>query len=426
MTHAPISTLPSAAAPRQPGAAAAPARSPGFHLAAVAVLLSPMNYLRAPGVYFTASDVAIVLALILMLRQGTLPRRPFGPATGLWISGFLLLAMGLLLGSIAHAAGVDLGKVLAQYAFSLLLIPLAVAGRNLDETIALCRMLVLSMVIVMLFGIWMIHVVDNPPPAFVAPNGRLQSLVERENECAALGAVAIVMLLGLWCAGRARWWELVLALPILAYGIMLTGSNTGLVCATLGVAALMIVAASGRLTVMVVVASASIILLAAAFPVLVPDIFRTRVLEGITSGDPNLAGTFSDRVLLIQEAFFLAQDRLLIGMGADRYGDISAFDAAVHNTYLLLLNEGGLMSLCGLVVLMLSGLPAPLTHLGDPQHRALAATTLTVLMIFALMLNTFPHFYARFWNVPLILAFSLSCALPQRRAGLPIRSAAHA
>lgn len=426
MTRAPVSTLPQAAAPRQPGAAAVPARSPGFHLAAAAVFLSPMNYLRAPGIYFTASDVAVVLALVLMLRQGTLPRRPFGAATGLWVAGFLLLATGLLLGSIAHAAGIDLGKVLAQYAFSLLLIPLVVAGRGLDETIVLCRVLVLSMVVVMLFGIWMIHVVDDPPLAFVAHNGRLQSLVERENECAALGAVAIVILLGLWCAGRARWWELALAIPILAYGIMLTGSNTGLVCAVLGVASLMIVAASGRLTAMVLVASAVVILLPIAFPVLVPDIFRTRVLEGITSGDPNLSGTFTDRVLLIQEAFFLAQDRLLIGMGAEQYRHISVFDAVVHNTYLLLLNEGGLLSLCGLVVLMLSGLPAPLTHLGDPQHRALAATTLTVLMIFALMLNTFPHFYARFWNVPLILSFSLSCALPQRRAGLPIRSAAHA
>jgi len=431
MTRAPASLAPpvpaflSPARPIAP-AAAAPARDPGFHLAAVAVFLSPMNHLRAPGIYFTASDVAVLLALILMLRQGAVPRRPFGAATGMWVAGFLLLGTGLMLGSIAHAAGVDLGKVLAQYGFSLLLMPLVLAGRRLEETVALCRVLVLSIVVVMLFGIWLIHVAVDPPVDFVSYNGRLRSLVERENEAAALGAVAIVFLLGLWCAGRARWWELLVALPILAYGIMLTGSNTGLGCAVLGVGTLMLLATSGRLMLFVAVIGGAIIGLGVAFPALVPEVFRARVLDAVASGDPNLAGTFSDRLLLIQEAFVLAGDRLLIGMGAEQFRHISIFDAPVHNTYLLLLNEGGLMSLCGLVVLMLAGLPAALSNLGDRRWRPLAATTLTVLLIFALMLNTFPHFYARFWNVPLILAFSLSCALPQPQARFPSRSAAHA
>ena len=75
---------------------------------------------------------------------------------------------------------------------------------------------------------------------------------------------------------------------------------------------------------------------------------------------------------------------------------------------------------------VLAGLPAPLSHLPFRRYRGVAATTLTILLIFALMLNTFPHFYARFWNVPLILALSLSCALPQARAPRPSRSAAHA
>lgn len=424
MTAPVARAIPWGAPPR--GTAVAPARSPGFHLALLAVFLSPMNYLRTDAIYFTASDVVVVVALVAMLWRGALPRRPFGGATGLWIAGFLLLGTGLMLGSIAHGAGVDLGKVLGQYAFSLLLVPLVLAGRSLDETVALARALVLSVVVVMLFGIWMIHVVPDPPLSFVSYNNRMRSLVERENECAALGAVAVVFLLGLWQAGFARLWELLAALPVLAYGIMLTGSNTGLMCAALGVGMIMAFAPSGRLTLFILVMAGAILALGAAFPALVPDVFRTRVLEGITAGDPSLSGTFADRLLLIQEAFRLADDRLLIGMGAEQFRNISVFDAPVHNTYLLLLNEGGLMSLCGLVVLMLAGLPAPLSHLADRSHRGVAATTLTVLLIFALMLNTFPHFYGRFWNVPLILALSLSCALPQHRRTRPTRSAAHA
>ena len=406
--------------------ALAAAHSPGFHLAMLAVFLSPMNHFRLDAVYITASDVAVVVALVVMLWQGALPRRPFGGATGLWIAGFLMLGTGLMLGSIAHAAGVELGKVMAQYAFSLLLVPLVVAGRSLDETVALARVLVLSIVVVMLFGMWMIHFVPDPPLRFVSYNNRMRSLVERENECAALGAVAVVFLLGLWQAGFARLWELLVALPILAYGIMLTGSNTGLMCAALGVGMIMVFAPSGRLTLFVLVVAGSILALGFAFPALVPDVFRSRVLEGIAAADPALSGTFADRMLLIQEAFRLADDRLLIGMGAEQFRNISVFDAPVHNTYLLLLNEGGLLSLCGLVALMLAGLPAPLSHLPFRRYRGIAATTLTILLIFALMLNTFPHFYARFWNVPLILALSLSCALPQARAPRPSRSAVHA
>lgn len=423
---------PAAAAPAAatPAPRAAVPRAAGFHLAALAVFLSPMNHFRLDFVYFTAGDVAVVLALAVMLWRGALPRRPFGPATGLWVAGFLLLGTGLMLGSIAHGAGVDLGKVLAQYGFSLLLMPLVLAGRSLAETVTLSRILVLSVVVVMLFGIWLIHAVPDPPLAFVSYNGRLRSLVERENECAAMGAVALVLLLGLWSAGFARLWELLVALPILAYGIMLTGSNTGLMCAALGVGMLMAFAPSGRLTLFVAAILAGLVGLALAFPALVPDVFRTRVLEGITAGDPSLSGTFADRLLLIQEAFRLADDRLLIGMGAEQFRNISVFDAPVHNTYLLLLNEGGLLSLCGLVVLMLAGLPVALSHLTRPEHRPIAATTLTMLLIFAVMLNTFPHFYARFWNVPLILALALSGALPQRRprrrAPRAHRSEAHA
>lgn len=405
------------------GGAQAPARSPGFHLALLAVFLSPMNYFRLDMVYFTASDVAVVLALAVMLWQGALPRRPFGAASGLWVAGFLMLGAGLMLGSVAHGAGVDLGKVLAQYGFSLLLMPLVMAGRSLGETVALARALVLAVVVVMLFGIWMIHVVPDPPLSFVSYNNRLRSLVERENECAALGAVAVVFLLGLWQAGFVRWWELLAALPVLAYGIMLTGSNTGLMCAVLGVGMILAFSPSGGLSVLVLGAGGAILGLGAAFPALVPEVFRARVLEGIAAGDPALSGTFADRMLLIQEAFRLADERLLIGMGAEQFRHISVFDAPVHNTYLLLLNEGGLLSLCGLVTLMLAGLPAPLSQLASRRHRGIAATTLTILLIFALMLNTFPHFYARFWNVPLILALSLSCALPPVRAPRPSRSA---
>lgn len=391
-------------------------RDAGFVLALLAVFLSPMNALRLRSIYLTASDGAAVLSLMFLLRNNALPRRPFGEASSLWFWGFLLLAAGLTVGSIANGAPLDLAVVLAQYSFSLILLPLILAGRPLSESLILLKVLLFSIVVVMLFGIYQVHLVDNPPSNFVSPSGRLRSLVERENECATLGAMGVVLALGLWQSRQISLIWLVASLPPLAYGIMLTGSNTGLGVTALGVAGMVALTGSVRLIGISAIMLAALIAVAIAWPDLVPVVFRNRVLTGLQSHDLGSAGTFTDRLLLIKEGFARAGDHLLIGMGAEQFRTISSHGAPVHNTYLLLLNEGGILSLLGLVALMLTGMPAALNGFGDTDTRPLRAITLTVLMIYALMLNTFPHFYARFWNVPLILAFALSAALAEQRA----------
>ena len=65
--------------------------------------------MRDPIVHPSAKTprlAAFALAVMLVSRQ--LPRRPFGAATGLWMSGFLMLGGGLMLGSIANGSPVDL------------------------------------------------------------------------------------------------------------------------------------------------------------------------------------------------------------------------------------------------------------------------------------------------------------------------------
>lgn len=382
-------------------------------LAAIAVLLSPMNYLRAPGIYLTASDTAIALALLAMIRKGSIPRLPFGAATPLWYGGFAMMAAGLVAGSVAHGDPANLATIITQYAYSLIAMPLVLAGRPTAQVVTLLRMLAFGIVAVMVFGIVMIHTVADPPHPFVTWNGRMASLVERVNECAALGAIAIVLVLGLWQIGRVRTVELVVALPVLGYGIMLTGSNTGLLCAAFGVGLVAVVNGSGRMIGLVTAGLVAAVAFVALFPDQVPAVFRDRVLAGLETGDIQRAGTFTDRLELIREAFALSRDHLLIGMGADEYRNVSLHGAPVHNTYLLILNEGGLPALLGLVMLIATGLPAIVAHIGAREFRPHLTITVSVMLIFALMLNTFPHFYARFWNVPLILAFALAASLPR-------------
>lgn len=383
----------------------------GFVLACLAVFLSPMNNLRVPGIYFTATDGVAVIALSIMLVSGQLPRRPFEACTSIWMSGFLLLGAGLMLGSLAHGSAVDLVTILLQYSVSLIALPLLLAGRSRPQVLILLRLLMYSITFVMLFGIWLIHFVPHPPIQFVTRSGRLQSLVERENECAALGAIAVILLVYFWQNGRVRMIEMLIVLPALLYGIMLTGSNTGILVLGAGVILLIVMTGSVRSLAMLVVAGMAVtFLINFNDGILLPEVFRNRVLNGAVSGDLSQSGTFSDRVILIQEAFQLASDYLVVGMGADQYRHVSSFNLPVHNTYLLLLCEGGIMALTGVVLLLLTGIPAAIAALGRSPTRSDGALTLTILLIYALVLNTFPHFYARFWNVPLILALALSCA----------------
>nr|WP_302476977.1 O-antigen ligase family protein [Ruegeria arenilitoris] len=198
-------------------------------------------------------------------------------------------------------------------------------------------------------------------------------------------------------------------MAILVYGLMLTGSNTGFGAATLGTGMILLLAGGVR----TIVAAA---LLAAIFSATVlqfgdlflPEVFQRRVFGALSSVDIEQAGTFMDRFALMQEAFQLSNETVWLGLGADQYRTFSSYGAPVHNTYLLVLSEGGVLSLLGLSGFFLSALALGIVAYRSPESRMLGALTLVTVILFALLLNAFAHFYARFWHVPLALAMSLS------------------
>ena len=56
----------------------------------------------------------------------------------------------------------------------------------------------------------------------------------------------------------------------------------------------------------------------------------------------------------------------------------------------------------------LTGTALGVAALTNPDTRVRGALTLANVVFFAVLLNAFAHFYARFWHVPLVLAMSLS------------------
>ncbi len=105
---------------------------------------------------------------------------------------------------------------------------------------------------------------------------------------------------------------------------------------------------------------------------------------------------------------------LLLGFGADQYRVFSYIGQPVHNIYLLLWTEGGLIAALGFVVMCLSvvgpALSARRVKDGLPYTICIVAT----LAAFLAMGNGMPHMYGRFWPVPLLIPAVLAHAFVRR------------
>jgi len=380
-----------------------------LYLAIATVVLSPMNYLRLEAVYFTVGDFFGFATLVVMLLNRRIPLAFFGPATSFWLLSLGLYLGGLVIGSVVHGDAVAGLIVFVQYCYSLIVIPLIISARRLEETLLLMKVLIYSITAIMLLGVLLIAFVPDVDPRLVSGSGRLRSLLERENAAGAMAAIAITFSIYLRLIGLFRLTVFVPVMAILFYGLMSTGSNTGLGATVLGVGLLLLFMGQVRaILVALVFATVSIVIVVYFGELFLPEIFQKRVFGALSTGDIDKAGTFVDRFDLIHEALEVANSTVFLGLGADQYRVISDHNAPVHNIYLLILSEGGLVSLLGLLGLFLTGVAISLRTLRFPNGWKRGALTLTMVILFALLLNAFAHFYARFWHVPLTLALSLS------------------
>lgn len=413
----PVAALPPFARPPLPAAGAA-ARRTELLLAAAATALAPINYLRLPAFYFTASDMAALLCLCVMLANGTVRLRPLGAGTAPWLLGLGLLSAGLLASSIA-AGAVDRGLIAAgQYVYSYFLLPVVICARPWRETILLVKLFVASILAMCVHGIWLIHFAENTTLRFVSGSRRLLSFVERENELASLMSMTAPLLLWLAAARLVHAITAAAAMLLLLYGLTLTGSNTGLMTMVVGCAVFGLATLNLRQLMTAAAFAAGLFFAVIQWGHLfLPAVFQKRVLGALESGDIDQAGTFSGRYDLIVEAFGFADDHLLMGMGADQYRVISAHGAPVHNAYLLIWTEGGLIALCGLLLMMAAGGIVASRAARRRGGRVSAACALAVLLLFMVMINAIAHVYARFWVAPLALA--LSIAVLAERDGPP-------
>jgi hypothetical protein len=267
---------------------------------------------------------------------------------------------------------------------------------------------VLSIFLMCLHGAYLINVDGEKNTAFVSGSGRLTGFVERENECAALIGLCIPLFLSLWKERKLPRLAL-LALPVFGYAVMLTGSNSGLVTLALALVIFGLLGFDWKYWIPAVGLGAATIAAVDLFGRdYLPAVFQRRVLGALETGDIDQAGTFDHRMGLIYEAIGRANETVFLGLGADQYAVTSFVSQPVHNVYLLLWTEGGLGCMIGFIIMIAAAYGPALAAFRRNGGGTVAACLITVVTLFALMVNAFPSVYGRFWPMPILLAIALA------------------
>lgn len=395
--------------PRYIGAGAGPV--PKFVKIAllVAVFFCGWSLLRAGPINLTLSDILLSLVMAVLLYRGDVETRPFGELTVFWFLGLGLMISGLLFGSMINNSVDRWLVVSAQYLFAFLLIPMILMGQQTSLTRILPALFVLGISVSQLIGVSASLLFDHSDTVglfgdgFLSGNGRVGAMTGEPNPNGAMIAFALPML---FYSVRRHTMPMgigVLCGIMLCWGLLATGSFTGFVAATIatcvyftisGVWVLVRVALLGAIGVGLFVAS--------GLPL--PESFEERVVGALTTGDLDQAGTFTDRSQLIAEAWEMADDNMFVGLGVDRFRIVSSHGAPVHELHLLIWNEGGIIAVIGLLMVILTAIAAAVRAVS--RSRAEGAMILAVVVVFNVYTFSIPHMYSRAWILPVLLALS--------------------
>jgi O-antigen ligase len=375
-------------------------------LVSAAIFLSLFPSWRYRPVFFTASDLAFCFSLLAILLTRGLPRAPLGMLTPYWFAAFALMMGALFASSLINGEPTRAIVVGAQYFFSFVLLPLILLGRNREATIRLIQVFAAGVFVANLASVILYYSGYTADFRFVTGNGRLASFAEGPNGHAQMIALALPLMLYLWLAGRMATHYLLPLLAILLVSLVLTSSNNGIGLAALGIAAFFLVLRDLRYLARAATGVAVCLVLIVVWgSYWLPATFEQRVLGAVRSGSLEEAGTFHDRLVLMDEALEMIDDTMLLGIGVDQYRVRSQYGAPVHITYLLIWTEGGLPALIGWSSLLLLALFGVL-YVGR-RHHLEAAAAFAVAAIVVFIGFTTGHVYSRQSVVPLCLAMAL-------------------
>ena len=375
-------------------------------LLSAAAFLSAYQLLRVSAQNITLSDAALLMAFVLLVTQGAVSAMPFGLFTPLWFGAVGTMLGGLFLSSLLNGDLLRWMIIALQYMVAYLLLPMVVMSQPRNFIKRMAALFVVGVAVLEASGILASFVMSANDASnlfgigFLAGNGRMGSFVGEANWNGAMIAFAVSILMYVIH-------ERLLPLPVgiacgiaLLWGLLMSASFTGFAATSLAV--LVTLAIAGRRYLGRIVLPAALLVGAFVYSgAPLPAIFEQRVGGALVDRDIQEAGTYNGRVGLIGEAWQMTENTSLIGVGADEFRQYSSDHQPVHNLYLLMWTEGGIIALLGFLAMLAMLVMLALGRISRGPETALALSAVTVFLIYTV---ASPHMFARLWIMPVVLA----------------------
>lgn len=387
----------------------------------LAVFMSSFASLRPQSIFLTASDMLFMVSAVLAVVTRNIYPAPFGRATNLFLIMFCVLCAAILFSTIATGSPERALVFIMQYAFAYILLPYLFSSR--DEAIVhrLVAAQVLGLTIGLVISLYP-YVMGIYPSQFISGAGRFMGFAGGPNGQAALIAITLPLLCYLWLSRYWHWGLSVFCLVVMLYGTVATSSFNGLLANTVALVLFFLLAMDVRRFFKTAIAMAVLTVVALNSGVsFLPKKFQERVVSFFESGDIEQAGSYAVRINLFKEALDIVDDTIFLGIGADKFRERSAYAVPVHNTYLLLWTETGMIGMIAWIIMIMTLVFTGITTYRQPGQSLLGATAIALGLSFLVIAASKTHMFGRLWTVPLFLAFALVTthqrATRQKRSG---------
>jgi O-antigen ligase len=389
------------------------------------VALCPFALVRFGELFFTLSDFIFCISLGLLIISGRIRAMPLAEATPIWLLGFLMLFSGVMLGSALNGDVVRGLIVSGQYLFAYMALLLLIVRSNSEVMHKLALVFVFTILVVDIHGILTFYFVGYVPTtgkSIVTGGKRLATALRNPNLAASINALTLPLLYYLWSAGRIRTITAIPMLVVISTTVVLTSSNSGLASNLICSAVFALIVMNGKLMLRLMLATALVVVtfMSVGGTEILPKTFQNRVLSAFVTGDISEAGTFESRTELMKEAVSMISDRgiVVFGLGADQFREYSVQNAPVHNLYLLLWVEGGIVTLAGWLMFSIAGAQIGLALWRLRAARPVIALIASIVVTFLFIAAFNAHMYARYWTVPLLITYGLGLTHIRHLRGL--------
>jgi O-antigen ligase len=381
-----------------------------YYLILASAFLATYQSLRPTELLITYSDLLLIAAGVMILFARGLPLNYFGPFTPVWHFFFVLLIGGLFVSSILNGAEAAWWQAGIQYVACYVFLPILFFVRTKERWRNLAIAFVAGVIVmeVVSYGIFLYYGGSYERLNFLGHDfysgaGRWGAFVGNPNRHAAIICMTLPILYYLRSARMISVRVFYPAAGVLFTALIFTASNTGI--ATVVISAGAFIALGGmRIRPRHIIAALIAIAMLIVFEPPLPRAFESRVAGAIENQDLSSAGSFDDRFDLIKESWEYARENTLVGVGVDRYRELSSHRAPVHNSYLLIWVEGGVFALLGWIGMI--GVMFVIAISGRGQYRLERALALSVLAAFLVFSTAAAHMYARIWMMPVVLALT--------------------